>query len=134
MKLPCELVVYELLPTARRELAYALVKTHNYSQNRVATIFGVTAAAISQYLRGVRGENQIIASSKYRAEFYEMIDNCAIRVDKGEDITEVLCDICTFVKKIGMLDEIYKSMGEETILSGCFECPRDNIVKISGEE
>jgi len=133
MKLPCELVVCELLPTARRELAEELVKTHGYTQVRVAEMFGVTAAAISQYLKGLRGENPLISKSSYKRDFYAIIEESALRVHEGEDVVQVLCDICTFVKKVGMLDEIYRDMGEEAILPDCFECPRDNIVKIESE-
>ena len=40
MKIPCELVVWYVLPTIRREVAKELVKTHGMSQAQVAKKFG----------------------------------------------------------------------------------------------
>ena len=55
MKLPCELIVTHILPTARGALAKELVNRHNMTQVQVAGLFGVTSAAVSQYLKGFRG-------------------------------------------------------------------------------
>ena len=59
MKIPCELVVWYVLPTIRREVARELVNSHGMSQAEVARKFGVTDAAISQYLKKKRGERWI---------------------------------------------------------------------------
>ena len=127
MKLPCELVVFELLPTARGELAKELVRAHGFTQAKVASIFGVTSAAVSQYIKGLRGGNPHIDGSIYRGQFYEEISMSAERVAAGADVTEELCGICNFVKRIGMLDEIYLKTGAVDDLSKCVECPRDNM-------
>lgn len=127
MKLPCEIVVFELLPTARGELAKELVKAHGYTQAKVATVFGVTSAAVSQYIKGLRGGNQYIDNSVYRDGFYQQIAASADNIVNGSDITTELCEICNFVKKVGMLDEIYAMQGSKVVLTKCLECPRKNI-------
>ncbi len=127
MKLPCELVVFELLPTARGELAKELVNVHGYTQAKVAIVFGVTSAAISQYIKGLRGGNPYIDNSKFRDRFYEQIVSSADNIAEGSDLTTELCDLCRFVKEIGMLDEIYKNQGSKDKLVKCAECPRDNF-------
>ena len=127
MKLPCELVVFELLPTARGELAKELVKAHGYTQAKVATIFGVTSAAVSQYIKGLRGGNAYIDGSVYRGAFYQEIYDSAERIANGADVTDELCEICNFVKRVGMLDEIYLNQGAKEDLTKCRECPRDNL-------
>ena len=128
MKLPCELIVFEVLPTARGELAKELVRVHGYTQAKVASMFGVTSAAISQYIKGLRGGNRYIDSSIYRNVFYGRISESAEKIANGADLGDELCDICNFVKRVGMLDEIYSMQGFRTNLSKCAECPRDNIV------
>lgn len=127
MKLPCEIIVFEIIPTVRGELAKELVKVHGYTQAKVAVIFGVTSAAISQYIKGLRGGNPYIERSVYRKVFYEGISDSALRIANGGDITDELCWICNFVKKIGMLDEIYAMQGATEDLSKCVECPRDHL-------
>ena len=83
MKLPCELIVTHILPTARGSLAKELVKRHGMTQVQVAHLFGVTSAAVSQYLKGLRGGNNLIDKSAYRDEFYGMIADAADAVAAG---------------------------------------------------
>ena len=103
MKLPCELIVTHILPTARGSLAKELVKRHGMTQVQVARLFGVTSAAVSQYIKGLRGGNSLIDKSAYREDFYDKIAKSADAVAAGEDVTEALCGICGFVKESGLL-------------------------------
>ncbi len=127
MKMPCELIVSEILPTARGELARQLVTGHGLTQAKVAKMFDVTSAAVSQYIKGLRGGNVYIENSIYRTMFYDRIAACAELMVNGADFADVLCDICCFVKKIGMVDEIYAMQGSKEDLNKCLECPRDNF-------
>ena len=70
MKMPCELIVTHILPTARGALARDLVTSHGMTQTQVAKLFGVTSAAVSQYLKGMRGGNNLIDRSAYKDDFY----------------------------------------------------------------
>lgn len=126
MKLPCELVVSDILPTARGKLAKELVKNHGYTQAKVAKIFGVTGAAVSQYIKGLRGGNPYIDNSVYKNLFNENVAASAKRISEGADITDELCFLCNFVKKVGMLDEIYARQGSTEDLRKCLECPRNS--------
>ena len=109
MKIPCELVVWYVLPTIRREVARELVNTHGMSQADVARKFGVTDAAISQYLKKKRGENPLIEESPQYDKFEAEIKASAERIatDSSEFATE-MCRICTVVKSTGMLAKIYE--------------------------
>ena len=124
MKLPCELIVTHILPTARGSLAKDLVYRHGLTQVQVAKLFGVTSAAISQYLKGIRGGNSLIDKSAYCDDFYRMISEAADRVVEGEDVTDALCGICEFVKDSGLLHALYVFEGYSGELGDCMECPR----------
>ena len=126
-RMPCELVVFELLPTARGAIAKELVDSYGYTQSAVAKIFGITSVAISQYVKGLRGGNEYIDSSEHREEFYSRVADIARSLHNGGDLTEELCQLCGFFKRSGMIDEIYKKQGSKVPLTMCVECPKKNI-------
>ena len=128
MKMPCELIVTHILPTARGAIATELVTRHGMTQTQVAKLFGVTSAAVSQYIKGMRGGNTLIDKSAYRDDFYAMIADTADRIAAGADITESLCMICSFVKESGLLRALYVFEGYTGELGVCMDCPRINIV------
>ena len=134
MKLPCELIVTHILPTARGSLAKELVKRHGMTQVQVARLFGVTSAAVSQYIKGLRGGNSLIDKSAYREDFYDKIAKSADAVAAGEDVTEALCGTCAFVKESGLLRALYVVEGCSGDLGVCMECPRLGIISVEGDE
>ena len=118
-----------VLPTARGALAKELVGRHGMTQVQVAALFGVTNAAVSQYLKGVRGGNSVIDRSEYRSDFYEEISRIADKVAAGEDVTACLCTICRFVKECGLLKALYVLEGYTGELGICMECPNLAIIR-----
>ena len=127
MKMPCELIVTHILPTARGALAKELVHNHGMTQVQVANLFGVTSAAVSQYIKGLRGGNNLIDKSAYREDFYKMIADKADAVANGRDLTDALCEICSFVKESGLLKALYVYEGYSGELGLCIECPKNSI-------
>ena len=127
MKMPCELIVTHILPTARGALAKELVHNHGMTQVQVANLFGVTSAAVSQYIKGLRGGNNLIDKSAYREDFYKMIADKADAVAGGKDLTLALCEIYTFVKESGLLKALYVYEGYSGELGVCMECPKTTI-------
>ena len=123
MKLPCELVVTHVLPTARGALAKELVGRHGMTQVPVASLFGVTNAAVSQYMKGVRGGNSVIDRSAYCEDFYEEISRIADRIVGGEEVSAALCGLCRYVKSSGLLKALYVLEGYDGELGVCMECP-----------
>jgi predicted transcriptional regulator len=109
MKIPCELIVWYVLPSIRRELARELVETHNLTQAEVARKFGVTDAAISQYLKKKRGINKEIENSLKYSDFRDEVSDSACRIMDGSDIVTETCRICGVVKNSGMLAKVYES-------------------------
>ncbi len=108
MKIPCELIVWYVLPSIRRELARELVENHHLSQAEVARRFGVTDAAISQYLKAKRGTSKEIENSGKYEEFKKEVEQSAVRIVNGSDIVTETCRICEVVKRNGMLAKVYE--------------------------
>ncbi len=110
MKIPCEIVVWYVLPTIRREVARELVKTHGILQSEVAKKFGVTDAAISQYLKKKRGDSQIIEGSPHYDVLQQEFKVSAERIANNEsDFAAEMCRICKVVKSLGILEKIYEA-------------------------
>mgnify|MGYP004663575085 CR=1 FL=1 len=128
MKLPCELVVSHILPVARGAISRDLVDRYGMTQAKVAKLFGVTAAAVSQYLNGVRGGDEIISRSAYSEDFNEVIRKVSDYIVNGEDVSDCLCRICAFSKSSGLLRALYVYEGYNPDDAKCMECPRINIM------
>lgn len=107
MKIPCEVMVWQVLPLVRRELARELVQGHGMSQAEVAKRFDVTDAAISQYLTRKRGGEY--SSAPMYPEFLEAVKGSADRIADGESTYDKeMCYLCAVVKRTGLLALIYR--------------------------
>ncbi len=108
MKIPCEVVVWYILPIIRREVARELVNEHGLTQAQVARKFGVTDAAISQYLKKKRGVKADFEKSKAYSAFLDEISKTADNLANEKSLFEAeMCRLCGVVKRIGLLDEVY---------------------------
>ena len=111
MKIPCEIIVWYVLPIVRREVANELVNVHHMSQAEVARKFGVTDAAISQYLKKKRGDSAIIENFAKYPEFIGKIRDSASLIAEGKTSFEMeMCRVCQTVNQMGILDEIYQNL------------------------
>lgn len=109
MKIPCEIVVWYVLPMIRREVSKELVYTHGMTQAEVARRFGVTDAAISQYLKKKRGGNALTDDCPLYPQFQEEVRVSAARIAENKsDFSSEMCRLCCVVKKTGLLAQIYK--------------------------
>ncbi len=113
VKLPCQEVVWDLLPAIRAALAAALVRK-GHSQLQAARLLDTAPAAISQYLSGKRG---------YRIEFDDdiraEIERAADELASGDDanVSARLCAICRSIRERAAAE------GGEPIRGGCVDVP-----------
>jgi predicted transcriptional regulator len=94
MKVPCENVVWYVLPSIRSELAKELAKA--MSQKEISEILGITQAAVSQYVSNKRG-SKIELQDDVRAAIADLADDIA-RVGAG-DPTLKICEICKKIRE-----------------------------------
>jgi hypothetical protein len=94
MKVPCQTIVWDVLPAIRAAIAEELVNL-GISQQETALLLGMAPSAISQYLSKKRG---------YRVEFEDDVKNAiksiALDLSKGEvtDLSQRVCSICTMLQ------------------------------------
>ena len=60
MLLPAEIESKSLIPALRAILAKDLAKKYNIREDEISQMLGVTQAAVSNYIRGIRGDPKLI--------------------------------------------------------------------------
>jgi predicted transcriptional regulator len=102
MKTPCEIIVWQVLPVIRRELAKNLINNHGLSQKEVANILGTTEASISRYISGKRGHGEI-----ENEELIKEINESANKIfeEKNKSVIRETCKICNILKSYNKIDD-----------------------------
>ena len=73
MLLPSEIESKLLIPAVRAILSKELVIEKGLKEEEVARLLGITQAAVSNYLRGTRGDDELIAKLLSLSEIMSMI-------------------------------------------------------------
>jgi predicted transcriptional regulator len=95
MKTPCEIIVWNIVPTIRKEFTKNLIEKHGLNQRKVADKLGINESAVSRYLSGKRGILEITDD--------EILDEIKISANKiakenGTKVIEEICRICRLLK------------------------------------
>ena len=113
MKPPCMVVVQYVLPAIRVLIAKELIEKHGLKRVRVAEKMGITPAAVTQYLKEIRGERavKIVESS---GEAIRVVSKIADGLAKDEasvyDVLEDICRACRIMMSNGFLCEIHREI------------------------
>ena len=104
-KIPCEYIVWNVLPSIRKEIAKSLKKNYGLNQKQIAKIIKLTPAAVSQYLSNKRGGIGITNKN-----ILSEIDKSAKNIyKKGSQQLEIeTCRICNLLKTS---EEVSKNIG-----------------------
>jgi uncharacterized protein len=73
MLLPSEIESKLLIPAIRAILSKEMVIEKGLKEEEVARMLGITQAAVSNYLRGIRGDNELISKLMSLSEIMSMI-------------------------------------------------------------
>jgi predicted transcriptional regulator len=126
MKPPCMLITTHVLPAIRVIVAKDLVKVHELKPVRVASKMGLTPAAVTQYVSGVRGKKMVDAlqrSEKTRA----MLNRLTMELVKPEsDIRAAMpmvCELCKIVREERMLCHVCDFFRESSRCDICSVFP-----------
>jgi predicted transcriptional regulator len=94
MKCPCEIIVWEVLPCIRAELAIELVEM-GLSQNEISKMLGIAQAAVSQYTTKKRG-TKLDFPHDARAAIKKLADDLVH--GSVDDPVVRICKICMTVR------------------------------------
>lgn len=106
MKPPCMLITTHVLPAVRVIVAKDLVKVHELKPVRVASKMGLTPAAVTQYVSGVRG-GKMVDTLQRSEKIRQVLDRLTMELLKPESDIYVampmVCELCKIVREEHML-------------------------------
>ncbi|UCH89552.1 MAG: zinc ribbon domain-containing protein [Thermoplasmata archaeon] len=109
-KLPCEVIIWYVIPDLRNEISRILLEDYNYKQVEIARLLGVTKAAVNQYLSSKRGENffSLVKDKKTKNMLLkEVRKSVATLVDDKTTIDIELCRMCNIIKGNKIIFKVY---------------------------
>lgn len=126
MLLPAEIESKTLIPAIRAILAKKLTVDHGIAEDRISKMLGVTQAAVSNYIRGTRGNPQLIEKLLKEDNVARMIK------DLGDDLASdraytpsslsKFISLCNYIKSSLLICEIHHNMESDIDDRVCKEC------------
>jgi len=105
MLLPSEIETKTLIPAIRAIISRRLVNDYNMKEEDVAKLLGVTQAAVSNYIRGTRGDAELVKKLTSLPTIARRIDEISRELASNKAFLP-----STMAKYIGLLNYIRQSM------------------------
>jgi len=126
MLLPSEIETKTLIPALRAILAKKLMQTYNIQEEDISKMLGVTQAAISNYIRGTRGNPELITKLLAIKEVSEMIDEIASNLSTNMAYTPAslskFIGLCNYIKSSLLICDIHHNLETNIDEAVCKEC------------
>ncbi|MDJ0270401.1 MAG: helix-turn-helix domain-containing protein [Aigarchaeota archaeon] len=122
MLLPAEIESKLTIPVIRAMVAKKLILEHSYTQEEAARALGVTQAAISNYMRGVRG---VVVNWENVKEVNEKINEIVVLILNKTPQTEIarkFNKLVAEIRKKRMLCDIHKKIEPDVDIDSCHVC------------
>ena len=126
MLLPAEIESKSLIPALRAILAKDLAKKHNIREDEISQMLGVTQAAISNYIRGTRGDPELIKKLLTENQVSEMIfeicdDLSSDRAYSPSSLSKFI-GLCNYIKSSLLICDIHHNLESDIDEAVCKEC------------
>ena len=125
MLLPAEIETKTLIPAIRAILAKKLIEEHSIREEEVSKLLGVTQAAISNYVRGTRGDPVLINKLIEVKEVSEMINICsnlASNMAYTPSSLSKFIGLCNYIKSSLLICDIHHNLETNIDEAICKEC------------
>ena len=126
MLLPAEIESKTLIPALRAILAKKLAEDHSVREDEISKMLGVTQAAVSNYIRGTRGDPSLIA--KLLAEkqvstlINELTDSLSSDMAYTPSSLSKFIGLCNYIKSSLLICEIHHNLESNIDEKVCKEC------------
>jgi hypothetical protein len=126
MLLPSEIEAKSLIPAIRSILAQKLIKEYCLKEEDVAKVLGVTQAAVSNYVRGTRGDNQLVAKLGSVLEVTRMIEDIARDLASNKAYTPStmakFVQLCNYMRYTFIICDVHRTMESHIDEKVCEQC------------
>ena len=126
MLLPAEIESKTLIPALRAILAKKLAEDHNVREEEISKMLGVTQAAISNYIRGTRGDPALIAKllsdNQVSSLIEELTDNLSSDMAYTPSSLSKFIGLCNYIKSSLLICEIHHNLESNIDEKICKEC------------
>ena len=114
MLLPAEIESKTLIPALRAILAKKLAQEHDIREDEISKMLGVTQAAISNYIRGTRGDPSLIAKLLQEKQVSQLINELCDHLSSDLAYTPAslskFIGLCNYIKSSLLICEIHHNL------------------------
>ena len=126
MLLPAEIESKSLIPALRAILAKELAKKHNIREDEISRLLGVTQAAVSNYIRGIRGDPKLIEKLLEEKQVASMITEISDSLASNNAYTPLslskFIGLCNYIKSSLLICDIHHNLESDIDEVVCKEC------------
>ena len=126
MLLPAEIESKSLIPALRAILAKDLANKHNIREDEISKMLGVTQAAISNYIRGTRGDPKLIEKLLEDKQVADMLNDISdsLSTDKAYTPSNLskFIGLCNYIKSSLLICDIHHNLESDIDDEICKEC------------
>jgi len=124
--LPAEIESKTLIPALRAILAKKLAEEHKIREDEISKMLGVTQAAISNYIRGTRGDPKLIQKLAADEQVSQMLSELSDRLASDMAYTPSslarFISLCNYIKSSLLICEIHHNLESNIDEAICKEC------------
>ncbi|HEX2472639.1 MAG: hypothetical protein K0S84_463 [Nitrososphaera sp.] len=132
MLLPSEIEAKSLIPAVRAILAKKLIREYSLKEEDVAKDLGITQAAVSNYVRGTRGDIELISKLESVREVMRMIDDIAKDLSTNKAYTPStlakFVGLCNYMRYTLIICDVHHSIESNIDEQICEQC-RGTLVR-----
>jgi uncharacterized protein len=132
MLLPSEIEAKSLIPAVRAILAKKLIREYSLKEEDVAKDLGITQAAVSNYVRGTRGDIELISKLASVREVMRMIDDIAKDLSANKAYTPStlakFVGLCNYMRYTLIICDVHHSIESNIDEQICEQC-RGTLVR-----
>lgn len=126
MLLPAEIESKTLIPALRAILAKKLAEEHQVREDEISKMLGVTQAAISNYIRGTRGDPKLIQKLLEDKQVSQLINELSDILSSDMAYTPSslakFISLCNYIKSSLLICEIHHNLESNIDEAICKEC------------
>ncbi len=124
--LPAEIESKTLIPALRAILAKKLAKDHKIREDEISKMLGVTQAAVSNYIRGTRGDPQLIQKLLAEEQVSKLVDELIESLSSDMAYTpsnlSKFIGLCNYIKSSLLICDIHHNLETDIDEKVCKEC------------